>query len=153
MKGTADYGVYQIYGCHPVYGSDALGYIGMVSEQTFGVRFEGRERLSRNVWADNFSRHRIYVGRIHITVDESRPPDPEWGELIVVAERLLIAGHAPAWNARGVGELKPDEWERFGRFHVLNWGQYARLLPEVSGARLGYGVFNRVDNDPLAVNE
>ena len=149
MNETADFGVYQIYGCHPVYGSDALAYIGMAGEQTFGMRFEGRERISRNVWSDNWSHHRICVGRIHKTVDESHPSDLQWGELIRVAERLLIAGHAPAWNGQGVGELKPDEWDRFGKFHVFNWGQYARLLPEVSGARLGYGVYNCVDEHPL----
>ena len=149
MKGTADYGVYQIYGCHPVYGSDALAYIGMAREQTFGVRFEHRERISRDIWADNWGHHRIYLGRIHKTVDESHPLDPEWGELIVVAEKLLITGHAPAWNSQGLGDLKPDEWERFGKFHVFNWGQYAQLLPEVSGARVGYGVFNGVDEHPL----
>lgn len=33
-----DFGVYQIYGAHPIYGSDVLLYIGKADQQTFGVR-------------------------------------------------------------------------------------------------------------------
>lgn len=33
-----DYGVYQIYGGHPVYGTNILLYIGKADKQTFGVR-------------------------------------------------------------------------------------------------------------------
>jgi len=33
-----DYGVYQIYGGHPVYGSSVLLYIGKAESQTFGTR-------------------------------------------------------------------------------------------------------------------
>lgn len=33
-----DYGVYQVYGSHPIYGSDVLLYIGKASDQTFSVR-------------------------------------------------------------------------------------------------------------------
>jgi hypothetical protein len=35
---TRDYGVYQIYGGHPVYGSNVLLYIGKADRQTFGTR-------------------------------------------------------------------------------------------------------------------
>jgi len=33
-----DYGIYQIYGGHPIYGSGALLYIGKAQLQTFGIR-------------------------------------------------------------------------------------------------------------------
>ncbi len=33
-----DYGLYQIYGCHVIFGSDSLLYIGMARDQTFGQR-------------------------------------------------------------------------------------------------------------------
>ena len=33
-----DYGVYQVYGSHPIYGSDVLLYIGKASQQTFATR-------------------------------------------------------------------------------------------------------------------
>ena len=35
-----DYGVYQVYGSHPIYGSDVLLYIGKASQQTFSVRIK-----------------------------------------------------------------------------------------------------------------
>ncbi len=38
LKGPTDYGVYQIYGGHPVYGNSALLYIGMAAAQEFGKR-------------------------------------------------------------------------------------------------------------------
>jgi hypothetical protein len=36
--GEDDYGLYQIYAHHLVFGSGALVYIGKAQEQTFGVR-------------------------------------------------------------------------------------------------------------------
>ena len=39
-----DYGVYQIYGRHLVYGSGVLLYIGKASDQTFG------KRISQEGW-------------------------------------------------------------------------------------------------------
>jgi hypothetical protein len=38
MNTTTDYGIYQIYGKHPVYGSDVLLYIGKADYQTLGKR-------------------------------------------------------------------------------------------------------------------
>ena len=35
-----DYGIYQIYGTHPVYGSNVLLYIGKADQQTFGARIK-----------------------------------------------------------------------------------------------------------------
>lgn len=35
-----DYGIYQVYACHPVYGSGSLVYIGMAARQTFGRRIQ-----------------------------------------------------------------------------------------------------------------
>jgi len=35
-----DYGIYQIYGTHPIYGNDTLLYIGKASQQTFARRIK-----------------------------------------------------------------------------------------------------------------
>lgn len=32
LKSAIDYGIYQIYGCHPVHGADCLLYIGKASD-------------------------------------------------------------------------------------------------------------------------
>ena len=37
MNNEYDYGVYQVYGSHPIYGSDVLLYIGKAGKLTFGV--------------------------------------------------------------------------------------------------------------------
>ena len=148
LTGPTDYGVYQVCGSLPAYGWDALGYIGMARDQSFGVRLKARVGALKDPWAENSYNIRIYTGRIHKTKGETHPTPEEWGELIAAAERLLIAAHSPAWNGQGVGELKPEESD-YGHFHVFNWGQYGRLLPEVSGARIGYTVWNRIAEVPL----
>lgn len=57
---SKDYGIYQIYGFHPVYGSNVLMYIGLAAKQTFYQRIkqEGWEAIkdSENI--------EIYVGRL-----------------------------------------------------------------------------------------
>ena len=147
MTGPTDRGVYQVCGSLPAYGWDALGYIGKAQDQSFADRLRRRVDNLRDPWAENSADTRIYTGRIH-GIEGEGPDLKERGELIAAAERLLIAAHSPAWNSQGVTELKPEE-SGYGHFHVFNWGQYGRLLPEVSGARYGYTVWNRIDEDPL----
>jgi len=126
LKGPTDYGVYQIYGGHPVYGSSALLYIGLAQAQHFGTRIPQEQG-----WLDNCdaSRIQVYVGRL----SGSHTPDAHrWDHLIAVAERLLIRAHCPAHNSQmNLATLEPD----LRRVHVLNWGHHRDLLPEVSGAR------------------
>jgi len=38
LKSAKDYGIYQIYGYHPVHGGDCLLYIGKASDQPFAAR-------------------------------------------------------------------------------------------------------------------
>jgi hypothetical protein len=122
-----DFGVYQIYGAHPVYGSDVLIYIGKAEMQTFG------KRLSQESW--NFhnqdsSKLMVYVGRL--AGYSSCPNDEEWSKQITLVERLLIYSHWPAGNSSG---LNVSFGEDLYPIHILNWGQYRDLLPEVSGSR------------------
>src|SRR5882724_4222525 len=60
-NGPTDYGVYQFYGCHPVYGVDTLLYIGKASKQTFATRLN-----QESGWLDHqdFGRLTIYIGRL-----------------------------------------------------------------------------------------
>ncbi len=122
-----DYGVYQIYGSHPIYGSDVLLYIGKADRQTFGAR------LSQEGW--NFhnqdsSRVAVYIGRL--AGYSSTPRDSVWSQHITLVERLLIYSHWPAGNSSG---LNVEFGKELYRVHVLNWGKYRDLLPEVSGSR------------------
>lgn len=122
-----DYGIYQIYGAHPVYGSDVLLYIGKADLQTFGTRLS---QESWNFHNQDSSKLMVYVGRLAGYTD--CPNEEDWSNQIALVERLLIYSHWPAGNSSGLNV-------RFGvdlyPIHILNWGQYRDLLPEVSGSR------------------
>jgi len=120
-----NFGVYQIYGSHSIYGADKLLYIGKTVKQTFGIRIaqEGWERNS-----DEKS-IKIYVGHLAGTIT---PSNEQWSKEIDLAERLLIYSHSPARNSQSIPKI-PDK--DLLNIHVLNWGNYRDLLPEVSGAR------------------
>ncbi|MGN4718480.1 hypothetical protein ACTFQ7_22070 [Bacillus cereus group sp. MYBK226-2] len=120
-----DYGIYQIYGNHPVYGNDVLLYIGKADLQTIG------QRISQENWPDtnDSNNTKIYVGRFH---GSKNPTETEWSVEIDLAERLLIYVHKPAYNSKGISSLTELE---FQDIHILNWGNYRSLLPEISGLR------------------
>lgn len=126
LKEPSDYGVYQIYGAHPVYGSSCLLYIGLAVSQHFGARItQEREWLYNH----DAGRMEVYVGRLAGSV---APDDATWERHIELAERLLIYAHSPAMNIRrNLASLATE----LQNVHVLNWGRHRDLLPEVSGAR------------------
>jgi len=120
-----DYGVYQIYGSHPIYGSSVLLYIGKADRQTFGVR------ISQEGWESNSDAEslKIYIGRV---AGSFTPSDEQWSKEIDLAERLLIYSHTPAYNSQSLKTIPDSELQDV---HILNWGYYCDLMPEVSGAR------------------
>jgi len=124
-----DYGLYQICGSHPVYGLNSLLYIGKAARQTFNQRISSEWWSYLQDFEGNFN---IYVGRIS---GSSTPTDRVWESEIEKAETLLINAHKPAWNRAHVGFLAESADRRVMKVHVLNWGNYAYLLPEVSGLR------------------
>lgn len=141
----SDYGVYQIYGTHPIYGSDVLLYIGKADSQTFGVRLsQPHPRM------DNTGEYRrsVYLGRL--AGYEGTPSNELWSEQIAIAERMLIFAHWPAANASGLTVFLD---ERYHDVHIFNWGSYRNLLPEVSGSRYsnryasgeGYAIYSSTE--------
>lgn len=126
LKSSTDYGVYQIYGGHPVYGNAALLYIGLAAGQQFGVRIPQEIH-----WTDNrdAGRVEVYVGRL---AGSATPDDNAWDKQIRLAERLLIFAHSPPMNTqKGLAKLEPE----LHVVRILNWARHRDLLPEVSGAR------------------
>ena len=123
-----DYGVYQVYGSHPIYGSDVLLYIGKASQQTFSVRIK-QEQWSYNQDGRNI---RYYVGRL---AGERTPKDDEWARQIDMIEGLLIHSHWPAGNSQYIQSLGGNA-SQLAKIHILNWGQRRGLLSEVSGLML-----------------
>ena len=126
-----DYGVYQAYGDHPVYGLDVLLEIGTTSamgttpEQRFGKRLKSRgfEHWNQNI--------QIYLGRICIDKKATRPSDEKWGDMIDLAGNLLVYACWPAANSEGI--TKPPDADRHEKLLILNWGNHRSLLPAISG--------------------
>ena len=131
FDGDTHVGLYQVYGAHPVYGTDTLLYIGLVADEPFAARFRQHEGWCK-VNQDS-GRLQIHIGRfIGRLSDCSTPDNATWCRYIKFAERLLIYAHQPALNTqKELASLEPD----LRHVHVLNWGQYRLLLPEASGAR------------------
>jgi hypothetical protein len=122
---TRDYGIYQIYGGHPVYGSMVLLYIGKAERQTFGIR------IAQENWFvnRNAGELKIYVGRL---AGLNQISDEEWAQEIALAEKLLIYSHTPACNIQFITLSNDQSLEDI---HVLNWGNHCDLMAEVSGRR------------------
>ncbi|MEA2018871.1 MAG: hypothetical protein U9N59_10525 [Campylobacterota bacterium] len=124
-----DIGVYQVYGCHPIYGNDVLLYIGKAAKQTFALR------LSQEGWNLNEDFHNIkfYVGRLF---DEYQPKSiSQWYDMIDKAESMLIYAHKPARNSSNILNISKSQQkiEIFKNIRVLNYDNYRSLMPEISG--------------------
>ena len=123
-----DYGIYQIYGFHPVYGDNALLYIGQAKDQTFA------KRLSQEGWEYNadFKNIQIYVGRLFA---DEQPSATEWNKLIDIAEKMLIYAHAPAMNSSNIVNVSKDKkfLKKCENIRIFNYDQCRSLFPEISG--------------------
>ena len=123
-----DRGVYQVYGGNHIYGGIALLYIGLTVEQTFAKRIGTQEQPQLWQWNRDAGRVEIYVGRL---AGGKTPASSIWNQHITYAEQLLILAHQPPMNTQKNFRTA----EGLKRVHILNWGRYRDLLPEVSGAR------------------
>ena len=121
-----DYGIYQVCGPHPSYGSNKLLYIGRAQKRTFGVRLTEEGWIH---WQLTNGTVVVYLGRIS---GSFTPDNDTWNAQIDRAERLLILAHRPSHNSKG---LNRNNDPNVGSLHILNWGDRGALLPEVSGAR------------------
>ncbi|WP_336775299.1 hypothetical protein [Paenibacillus sp. MMO-58] len=120
-----DRGIYQVYGYHPVYGKEVLLYIGKTGKQTFGKRLLQEEWINTN----NYEGNTFYIGRL---AGSATPAMESWITEIDLSERLLIYSHKPAYNSMS---LQTVPHENLHNVHILNWGLYNQLMPEVSGIR------------------
>lgn len=126
-----DYGLYQVYGDHVVYGPGSLLYIGKACDQTFFTRLKQHADWCDECEADRLSLD-VYLGRlIRQSDNQMTPSDETWSEEISHAEKLLIFSHSPAWNSSSINTVRDAEVKDR---HVLNWGKRGSLLPEVTGA-------------------
>ncbi len=139
-KLNENYGVYQIYGFHPVYGSNVLLYIGKADEQNFDLRF----KQHGNSWMESpmeAGEYKIYLGKL---AGEFTPGDDDWSKEIEIAEELLIVAHPPAYNSKNIQKINE---KRVNNYMVFNWGKRGSLLAEVSGMRMTDPFWEKEDVD------
>ncbi len=124
-----DIGIYQVYGCHPIYGNDVLLYIGKAAKQTFALR------LSQEGWEYNEDSKNIkfYVGRLFSKIQPSSMS--KWYSMIDKAENMLIYAHEPARNSANILNITKNKskLKEFKNLRILNYDNYRSLMPEVSG--------------------
>ena len=119
--GENDYGLYQIYGTHIVYGANSLLYIGKAEGLTFSQRF------SRHCsgWLSEEEGVSIRIGRIASEDYVYDPPDcSEWREVLRDAEALTIYWHSPAYNSSNIETYNGQ------RLKVVNRGDRGALCAE-----------------------
>lgn len=125
--------LYQVYGSHPVYGTDSLLYIGKTEEQ--GVQ----TRIGQHKWIKNqVSDCKIYIASCDVfTSWGNRDKQGSYGKYQPVGghlpsidniESLLIFAHQPSYNSKS---LKSTHFA--GKpFRLFNSYRRASLMPEIS---------------------
>ncbi len=94
-----DYGLYQIYGRHILYGGKTLLYVGKTTERTFSKRFKGHQQWLLD---DQYEKDiHIYLGRIYNPKRHSEKDKwKSWKEDVGDAEKILIYKYSPNYNGR-----------------------------------------------------
>lgn len=142
-----DFGIYQIYGRHHAYGNDALLYIGKAEDRNFATRLQDGGRIYSDFMETSVEPTSIMLGYISMTSNKEDYEkynldkyEHEWKKNISIAEKILIATHPPALNkqlANRFGNMNLDE-----DYLIINWGNYGKLLPEVSTLRNSYKFYD-----------
>ncbi len=116
-----DYGLYQIYGRHIIFGANSLLYIGKAEAVTFSQRFN--QHCSE--WLLEETGVSIRVGRIVSEDYDDDPPDwPDWRKVLRDAEALTIYWHSPPYNSTNINDYKGQHLK------VVNKGERGALVAE-----------------------
>lgn len=135
LNKNIDKGLYQIYGRHNAYGKNVLLYIGK-TYATFSQRLKKRFEFLESSSIPEC----IRIGRITKSTydhEELGWDELEWDNMIALSETLLIIAHTPAFNKVNNSGLMKHE-DPNSNIHILNWGDFGDLLPEVSTIRNSY---------------
>ena len=112
-----DFGLYQIYGRHIIFGLNSLLYVGKTNE-TFSQRF----RSEHVVWLADEESVFIHVGRINKEDYKER----EQVKVHKDVEALTIYWHSPPYNSSNIGSYNGQ------RLRVVNLGKRGSLDTECS---------------------
>jgi len=130
-------GIYQIYGHHPVYGPNALLYIGSSSDFSKRIKVHCDDWLE---WYSDFENSSFYFGKI---MNQDIEMEIEGLPLLEFAEGMLISIHVPAQNKKlydSVFKTTRKGWR------LMNFGNYKTLLPEISVDRWTETMHVHIDN-------
>ena len=124
-----DYGLYQIYGEHILFGKGSLLYIGR-TEKTFRDRFFDQSYAHWKEWIEFDIKDgkdvSIYIARV------SRKDVPP--KLLKDVEVVQIYWHSPPYNAKHIGSVGCKRKKRFEKnpLQIVNEGELHRLTKYVS---------------------
>jgi hypothetical protein len=132
-KSGQDYGLYQAYGTHNIFGPDTLLYIGQAKEenQTFGVRMSQHEKCDDWIGGWASQEINIYLGKFgsRLEGEELKNAMNEWNYFINISECLLIHFCQPPWNTQHKNKISDDIGEET---IIYNYGKRHKLPLEIS---------------------
>jgi hypothetical protein len=125
-----EYCLYQIYGSHPVYGTNSLLYIGKTEKQYIETR------LNQHKWIENqASECEIYIASCKKFEGWANRNDQGaykfYNDKIItidIIESLLIYAHQPSYNSQS---LKTTSFAG-NPFRLFNSNRRASIMPEIS---------------------
>lgn len=118
-----DYGLYQIYGTHILFGPDKLLYVGKTVENTFSDRFKEHKE-----WLLNERDIKIYLGRIYDSQRHSKKDNWRlWKEDVEIAEKIIIYKYSPPYNSSNISE-QPSL--RYRVVRIAHDGRKGELMQE-----------------------
>lgn len=126
LRGENDYGIYQVYGDHVVFGAGALLYVGLAADQTFAERLTQHE-----AWLADENDVTFRVGRLKAGQYKEDPAGlggewEDWKLLLKSVEELTIYWHSPPYNSQHINSYNGMP------LRVTCWSNRGRLLPEYS---------------------
>ncbi len=120
LNTNIDFGIYQIYGTHNIFGPNSLLYIGKACDQYFSTQIS-----QHKTWLEKeYSQIEIYIGRLGGIINRN---DEKWTQDIDEAERLLIYYSSPPYNTQNL-----NDYGQIEETLVLNFGKKNRIPMEVS---------------------
>lgn len=121
MNNDCDYGIYQVYGNHRIYGENVLLYVGKAKDQTFGVRIPQHE----DWFGFEENQQSFFIGKIGADKNTTLH---DWSEQIDYAETRIIGHCQPGWNSSGLKSFKMNF--SFEEAVILNAG-IKKHLPSI----------------------
>jgi hypothetical protein len=127
-ENTADrIGIYQIYGTHPLYGSDKLLYIGRTKNKNgFQRRLNKRWVIENGQDSENI---KIYLGTIFSDFEDISEKEENF---IDKAEVLLINALKPAFNSSNIQSADKKLIEQ--NYVIYNHNNYRDIYPILSSS-------------------